>query len=64
MKTVEILSTFDGYPTGKEERRFTTGEQPELSNEYAALLIAKGLAKEVGGTAKAAAPTKPKDDHA
>ncbi|MDV2987007.1 UNVERIFIED_CONTAM: hypothetical protein Q9R58_22110 [Methylobacteriaceae bacterium AG10] len=64
MKTVEILRTFDGYPTGKDERRFTAGEQPELSNEYAALLIAKGLAKEAGASTKAAAPAKPKDDAA
>ncbi|KQO87338.1 hypothetical protein ASF33_02390 [Methylobacterium sp. Leaf92] len=64
MKTVEITETFDGYPTGKDERRFAAGEQPELSNEYAALLIAKGLAREVGGTTKAAAPAKPKDDAA
>lgn len=64
MRTVEILRTFDGYPTGKDERRFTAGEQPELSNEYAALLIAKGLAKEASGTTKAAAPAKPKDDAA
>ena len=64
MKTVEILRNFDGYPTGKDERRFTAGEQPELSNEYAALLIAKGLAKEVNGTTKAAAPARPKDDDA
>lgn len=64
MKTVEIVRTFDGYPTGKDERRFTVGERPELSNEYAALLIAKGLAREVSTTTKAAAPAKPKDDDA
>ncbi|ACK82454.1 hypothetical protein [Methylorubrum extorquens] len=64
MKTVEILRTFDGYPTGKDERRFTAGEQPELSNEYAALLIAKGLAREPRPPAKATAPAKPKDDAA
>ena len=64
MKTVEIVRTFDGYPTGKDERRFTAGEQPELSNDYADLIIAKGLAREAKATTKAAAPAKPKDDHA
>lgn len=64
MKTVEIVRTFDGYPTGKDERRFTAGEQPELSNDYADLLIAKGLAREARATTKAAAPAKLKDDHA
>lgn len=63
MKTVRILEDFDGYPTGKDERRFTIGEEPELSNEYADLLISKGLAKEVS-TTKAAPPAKPKDDAA
>lgn len=64
MKTVEITEDFDGYPTGKDERRFTAGERPELSNAYADLLIAKGLAREVMTTTEAAGAAKPKDDPA
>lgn len=48
MKTVRIIETFDGFPNGKDERRFTKGEEPELSNEYADLLIKKGHAEEIG----------------
>lgn len=66
MKTVKITvgpadgypHGFDGYPTGKEPaRRFETGEVAELSNDYADLLVTKGLAKEV--EAPAPAPAKP-----
>lgn len=52
MKTVQILSDFSSYPNGKDERAFRTGEEPELSNEHAELLIGKGLAKEVKATTK------------
>ena len=45
MKTVEILSSFTGYPNGKK-RRFVTGEKPELANDYADLLVGKDLALE------------------
>lgn len=67
MKTVTILSDFSSYPNGKDERAFKTGEEPELSNEHADLLIAKGLAKEAKGTTKAvpapaAAEPEKKDD--
>lgn len=68
MKTVKILSDFSSYPNGKDERAFRTGDEPELSNEHADLLIAKGLAKETKGTTKAAptpaAASDKKDDHA
>lgn len=68
MKTVKILSDFSSYPNGKDERAFRAGDEPELSNEHADLLIAKGLAKEAKGTTKAApAPTAAadkKDDNA
>lgn len=53
MKTVTILSDFSSYPNGKVERAFREGEEPELSNEHADLLIAKGLARETKGTTKA-----------
>lgn len=54
MKTVTILSNFSSYPNGKDERVFKTGDEPELSNEHADLLIAKGLAREAKGSTKAA----------
>ena len=59
MKTVEILSDFSSYPNGKDERAFKTGEEPELSNEHADLLIGKGLAREKGANAKPAAKQEP-----
>ncbi|WP_232629162.1 hypothetical protein [Methylobacterium sp. Leaf118] len=71
MKTVQILSDFSSYPNGKDERVFKTGEEPELSNEHADLLIAKGLAREAKGdgakpsipkTEPAAAEPEQKDD--
>jgi hypothetical protein len=46
MKTVHILEPFTGYPNGKSKRDFAKGEEPELSNEYADLVIAKGHARE------------------
>lgn len=51
MKTVKILSTFDGYPSGAKEgsRRVTyrEGDELELSNDFADLVIGKGLAREI-----------------
>ena len=44
MKTVTILDTFDGYPDD-EKRRFVVGETPSLDDDYADLLIDKGLAE-------------------
>ncbi|WP_342152317.1 hypothetical protein [Methylorubrum sp. SB2] len=58
MKTVTILSDFSFYPNGKDERAFRTGEEPELSNEHADLLIGKGLARLKGSDAKTTTPTK------
>lgn len=57
MKTVTILETFDGYPTG-EKRRFVVGETRTLADAYADLLIDKGLAIEPPKTAPTKA-TKP-----
>lgn len=53
MKTVEITSDFAGYPNGKTRRDFTTGEEPDLANDYADMLIGKGLAREDGAAAQA-----------
>lgn len=68
MKTVTILSDFSSYPNGKDERAFRAGDEPELSNEHAELLIAKGLARETKSTTKAApapaAEPAKKDDNA
>lgn len=68
MKTVTILSNFSSYPNGKVERVFREGEESELSNEHADLLIAKGLARETKGTTEAApapaAEPEKKDDNA
>lgn len=58
MKTVVITSDFSSYPNGKDERAFRTGEEPELSNEHADLLIGKGLARLKGSDTKTATPTK------
>ncbi|KQT13993.1 hypothetical protein ASG40_19395 [Methylobacterium sp. Leaf399] len=58
MKTVTILSDFSGYPNGKDERVFAKGDEPELSNEYADLLVSKGLAREVA-TPKSPAKAEP-----
>lgn len=46
MRTVEILSDFDGYPDGVAKRAFRTGDRPELADDYAELLVAKGLARD------------------
>lgn len=60
MKTVRITEDFDAYPNGKDIRRFTRGEEPELANDFADLLVAKGLAKEP----PAAEPASKKKDTA
>lgn len=44
MKTVVIKESFEAYPAGKL-RAFVVGEEPELSDEFAAHVIAKGLAR-------------------
>lgn len=52
MKTVRILETFDGYPNGTDEERFVAGETPTLSDDFADLIVGKGLAKEIGAAAR------------
>lgn len=53
MKTVEIIETFTGYPSGAK-RSFAAGETVEVPNDFADLIIQKGHARE----AKAAAPAR------
>ena len=61
MKTVIIKEPFDGYPSGKF-RSFTKGET-EVPDEFAAIIVEKGLAREKPTDEPAAAePAKP--DHA
>lgn len=52
MKTVQIIEPFTGYPNGKDKRDFVVNEEPELSNEYADLLIGKDLARELPARAE------------
>lgn len=51
MKTVRILEGFHAYPNGKR-REFAAGDEPELANDFADLLVGKGLADEVKETAR------------
>lgn len=70
MKTVTITAAFAGYPNGRTKRDFVEGEEAELSNEFADLIIGKGLAREASAKpspkpapAKAeTAPAPEKDD--
>ena len=61
MKTVTILENFASYPNGKTKRDFVTGEQADLSDSHADLLISKGHAREVPAKDKpeTTAPDKP-----
>lgn len=47
MKTVRILIGHEGYPSGRK-RIFRKGAEPSLPDDYAALVVGKGLAEEVG----------------
>ncbi|KRE02597.1 hypothetical protein ASE61_15075 [Bosea sp. Root670] len=51
MKTIEILSTFDGYPQGTKQR-FVAGAKPTVESDYADLLVGKGLARELADEVK------------
>ncbi|WP_173087372.1 hypothetical protein [Devosia sp. 1635] len=46
MKTVAILAGFTGYPNGKK-RHFAQGEEPEIADAYADMIVGKSLAREV-----------------
>jgi hypothetical protein len=63
MKTVEITTAFTGYPNDKK-RHFAKGEEPELANDFADMIIGKGLAREkpAAPAKPAASPAKAKDD--
>lgn len=61
MKTVKITETFDGFPNGKDEIRFTKGEEPTVSNAFADLIVAKGLATESGQAEEPAADDSSKE---
>ena len=63
MKTVEILVGHTGYPNGKDKRHFAEGEEAELANDYADMIIGKHLAREKPATTPTpkAAPAKQKD---
>lgn len=63
MKTVEILKGFEGYPNDKK-RHFAKGEEAELANDFADMIVGKGLAREKSAApaTKPAAPAKAKDD--
>ena len=52
MKTIHVTEAFTGYPNGKDKREFALGEEPELSNEYAGLIVGKGLARELPAKAE------------
>ena len=45
MKTVRIMEGFHAYPNGKR-RDFSVGDEPELANDFADLIVGKGLAVE------------------
>lgn len=68
MKTIHITAAFTGYPNGKR-RDFAEGEEPELANDYADLIIGKQLARDITPAAatepethKPAAPAAKKKD--
>jgi hypothetical protein len=60
-ESVEITKGFTGYPNGKNKRHFAKGESPELSNDYADLLVEKGLGREVPPPTRTGTPAKEKD---
>lgn len=56
MKSVVITQGFTGYPAG-QKRHFSIGDEPVLADDYADLIIGKGLASE---PAKTTPPAKAK----
>ncbi|HVI28855.1 hypothetical protein [Hansschlegelia sp.] len=62
MKTVRITESFTGYPAGKK-RSFTAGEEVQVANDFAELIVGKGHAKEIEGSpAPTPKPGKPAAD--
>ena len=60
MRDIQILTGFTGYPNGKK-RAFSPGVE-HLADDYADLLVAKGLAKEIPTKAAAKPLAKDGDD--
>ena len=60
MKTVEIIKGFEGYPNDKR-RHFAKGEEVELANDFADMIVGKGLAREKAAPKPAAPAAKAKD---
>lgn len=60
MKTVKVLENFEGWPTGKAPVNYVAGDEVEVSNDFADLIIGKGHAKEVASTAAPAVEEAPK----
>lgn len=58
MRTVKITETFDGYPNGKRVT-YEKGDEVEVADAFADLIIEKGHAKDVIPTAPVAAPEEP-----
>lgn len=59
MKTVKILENFEGWPTGKAPVNYVAGEEVEVSNDFADLIVGKGHAKEVATKAAPAVQEAP-----
>ncbi|MBA4219934.1 MAG: hypothetical protein C0458_04305 [Methylobacterium sp.] len=53
MKSIIILESFDGYPGG-ERRSFVAGAVEDLADDYADLIVGKGLGREA--SSETAAP--------
>lgn len=46
MRMIHILEPFTGYPSGKK-RDFEKGDEPEVPNDFADLVVGKGHAREM-----------------
>lgn len=56
MKTLIITEAFDAYPAGTKLRSFAAGEEVEVSNTFADIVVAKGLGRETAPKAETAKP--------
>lgn len=60
MKTIAILTSFDGYPsgaaTGSKPATYAEGDKPEVPDDFADLIVRKGLAIEIPHKAPPAEP--------
>lgn len=65
MRTIKITKTFDGYPNGKTKQTFLAGEEIEVSDAYAKLILDKGYGTEKASAGpQASHPTEPAKDSA